>query len=76
MATYPISSTPEEEIDFKVDDGKFALVRRVKRLGSIGYICPLIISTDTIILNKRELMALYQAIQEEILGRVSNGCVH
>lgn len=61
MKTYPISSSPVEEIDFKVGDENYALVRRIRHAGSQG-----LLSSQAIILNKRELLTLYQAIQEEI----------
>ncbi len=59
MKTYPISSNPTEIIDFKVDDDRYSLVQTWKYfLGDYH---------RTIIMNKREVLNLYQALQEEIL---------
>lgn len=55
MKTYMISSNQQEEIEFKADGEKFALVQKFKSR-------PFADSYKTIILNKREILKLFQAI--------------
>ena len=61
MTTYLISSNQSEEIDFKVDGDKFALVQRFKSLG-LGD------SYKTIVMNRREALKLYSALWQELQG--------
>jgi len=59
IKTYPISIGAHEAIDFRANESQFALVHKTK--ASTGDTC------KTIIMNKREALILYQALQEEIL---------
>ncbi len=61
MKNYRITENSAETIEFKSLDDKYALVH--KSTASLWEV-------KTIILNKRELLTLYQAIQEEILEGV------
>ena len=59
MKIYPITNSLTETIDFRASDNQYALVRKSQD----GVY-------DTIILNEREILALHQAIQEEINANV------
>lgn len=61
MNTYKIADSGTELIEFRANENGFALVRHIKK--SLGHFD----EYKTIILNKREALTLYQAIQEEIL---------
>ena len=60
MITHIISDTSTEKIALVVDDDMFALVHLIK----VGEDTP---KPKTIVMNKRELLTLYQLIQEIIL---------
>ncbi len=57
---YIITDEPDERIELKVDNGKFALVKTWGH-NDVGY------PYTVIILNKREVLKLYQAIQDEMV---------
>ncbi len=57
MKTYPIGNSLIESIEFRANENTYALVHRVKSLDVY----------KTIIMNQREALNLYQAIQDEIL---------
>ena len=63
MKVYPITSNQLEDIELKVGDENYTLVHRVRRIGTQE-----LIQSKAIIMNKRELLKLYQAIQEEVLN--------
>ena len=61
MKTYKINDTATETIEFRANESQFALVHKLKSSGGDAY--------KTIILNQREVLTLYQAIQDEIINR-------
>ena len=64
MKTYLVGESSTEKIEFRANENTYALVHKLKKL---------VTRKDdiykTIILNKRELMILYMAIQDEIQKR-------
>ena len=54
MRNYPITSNPVEDIDFRVDDTRYALVHRLKLTDKV----------KTIVLNKEEAIRLFLILNE------------
>jgi len=70
LKTYLITDNSVEKIELKAEDDTFGLVSTTKAVTSN------IRQEDVfkaIILNKRELLTLYQAIQEVLLYRLPDG---
>lgn len=68
MKAYPITDNPAEQIEFKVNEGSYALVQRLKEPNPLAG-GRNIKTYKTIIMNQREVLKLYQAIQEEVLNK-------
>jgi len=62
MKTYLICSNQSKEIELKVDGERFALVHRARHSLLDGSHK----ATETIVMNKREVLNLYEAIKEEV----------
>ena len=61
MKTYSIGDSSTETIEFRTNEHQFALVHRIKSSQGDTY--------KTIIMNQREILNLYQAIQEQVLNK-------
>ena len=62
MKTYPIGESSIEIIEFRANETTYALVHKLK-----NHVYQLGSEYKTIILNQREILNLYQALQDEIL---------
>ncbi len=62
MKIYLIGESSTEKIEFRANENTYALVHRLKRSPDDIY--------KTIILNKREIMVLYMALQDEIERKI------
>ncbi len=71
MKSYTIADSSTEKIEFRANESQFALVQ-IKKQSEQWINGDLAIKADvykTIILNQREVLSLYQAIQEEVLNK-------
>lgn len=62
MKSYLISDSGTETIEFRTNESQFALVHKVNPQSGSGI-------TKTIILNFKELMTLYYAIEDKVLNK-------
>ena len=61
MKTYTLSDTGTETIEFNSNESQYALVQKLKQGNGTDY--------KVIVLNHRELMNLYMAIQDSVLSK-------